>query len=47
MSFKSIGVKECFEYYITMHLTIDMIDGSWRSHPFADEQGKYYDDMFT
>ncbi len=42
-----------FEEYVKQHYaseleitTIDMIDGAWRSHPFADEQGSPYDVVF-
>lgn len=42
-----------FETYVQQHYadqleitTIDMIDGSWREKPFADEQGRPYDCVF-
>jgi len=42
-----------FEEYVAKHYsselqvsTIDMIDGSWRNHPFKDDQGKPYDCVF-
>ena len=42
-SFKSY----CEEHYSNIECTtIDMLDGSWREHPFTDEIGKPYDTVF-